>query len=1275
MKKIIVFLFVLFLGGFAQAQNGLEGIVVEKYYVSDANDAAGSIGTLPVGSVTWRIYADLATNHKLQAVYGVNGHPLVLNTTTTFFNNEDRGSYIPNWTKAQAADNTVMLDSYFSVGAVATSGPGSEFGILKGEDNATANIVNANGLLINNDPSAGIPLTTRDGFIAGTTQNVQLVGITPANLSMFDNVSQAGSSFSTTNGSIASLNGSAGPTSTNRVLIGQFTTDGILHYELNIQVINTLNNVVTNYVASNPTGNEVSLPSLIGNLGVALASEPTTNGNLTFGATTSSSIVLNFTGGNGARRLVIARPLLAVNANPVDATTYVGNAIFGQGSQVGSGNYVVYNGTGTTVTVTGLNPSTAYFFKVIEFNNGGNDGGENYFLTNAVTGNKTTNALGTTYNWNQAGAGPFDWTLASNWTPVRTAPAPDDILIFGTGSTGTIINNVPSQTIGRISFENNTTISLLSQGASTITVAGNTAINDFKVDLGSTLNLTGTSTVSFHMGNNATGNVFGAINLATTNRMTAAAPNGLKFKSGSSLTTTANYSGGPFGAAANTANSVVFEGGSTYTHNGGDNPFQRTAPSSVVVFNLGSFQVWNTTTGFDANGRAYGNVTLNAVISANNAGAFSVGELTIGATGQLTMTGTGSSSVTIRGNINNNSNLTCSINSGTGGINFTKVGTQTLGGSGTGDFVLLAPTPGATRVVTAGGLSMLKNATFNDLNLVGTGKLIFGAANLTATFNGTILGTGTINAFNLRDANFNFIGATTASIGSLKVNSSINNITINRVGSTSTLLSGLVVNGTVTMTEGTLNSNGFLKLASSATRQGIISGTGNGTVTGNVNVERYVAPSGINNSPARLISCPVSGLTTNTAWGDDFPVVGDYPYVYTTGGPNAVVYPSIWTLDDANIAPQTQYESANTVAISPFSGFFANLGTANSQAKTLDVFGPVNNGALNVNLGATVNGIHYIGNPYPSPIRWSLLRNLPGQVGLQAAYYGWSSVNNAYGYWNGTVGTFGLNDTIFLGQAFSVTTNTPAGGNLISDNTIRHGSNAPTFYRTAQPSSLLKLNIEGEQGIDQVAVYTIPGGVENYNPESDAKKLDAAPGDNTPQLAVLVDNTKLAIKEFEDFSLNKSIPLYVNVNATGFYTFSVDQQSDLNGKKLFFVDTKNNTKVKLNANSKFNVALEAGEYNNRFYINLASTEEVESGVVASLDCFANNSMLSILNGSDETTAVRVELYDLSGKLLLNELTNAASGVSTISIPAISDGIYLVKLFTNDEIVTKKVLIK
>src|SRR5687768_3458940 len=99
MKKFIfsLALFLLAIGTFAQ---GLEGIQVEKYYVSDANDATGSTangaGVLPAGSITWRIYADLAPGYTLQAVYGVPGHNLVINTTTGFYNNEDNGGQHPN---------------------------------------------------------------------------------------------------------------------------------------------------------------------------------------------------------------------------------------------------------------------------------------------------------------------------------------------------------------------------------------------------------------------------------------------------------------------------------------------------------------------------------------------------------------------------------------------------------------------------------------------------------------------------------------------------------------------------------------------------------------------------------------------------------------------------------------------------------------------------------------------------------------------------------------------------------------------------------------------------------------------------------------------------------------------------------------------------------------------------------------------------------------------------------------------------------------------------
>jgi chitodextrinase len=50
------------------------------------------------------------------------------------------------------------------------------------------------------------------------------------------------------------------------VLIGQFTTDGIFHYELNLQ-IGGPGGIVQQFVASNPTGTEITLTSLSGTLG------------------------------------------------------------------------------------------------------------------------------------------------------------------------------------------------------------------------------------------------------------------------------------------------------------------------------------------------------------------------------------------------------------------------------------------------------------------------------------------------------------------------------------------------------------------------------------------------------------------------------------------------------------------------------------------------------------------------------------------------------------------------------------------------------------------------------------------------------------------------------------------------------------------------------------------------------------------------------------------------------------------------------------------------
>lgn len=90
--------------------------------------------------------------------------------------------------------------------------------------------------------------------------------------------------------------------------------------------------------------------------------------------------------GNGtAGVLVVARSGAAVNTDPTSGTDYTANAAFGSGTQIGTGNYVVYKGTGTSANITGLTAGTAYHFAVYEYNTTSTC----YNLTK-LTGNVTT---------------------------------------------------------------------------------------------------------------------------------------------------------------------------------------------------------------------------------------------------------------------------------------------------------------------------------------------------------------------------------------------------------------------------------------------------------------------------------------------------------------------------------------------------------------------------------------------------------------------------------------------------------------------------------------------------------------------------------------------------------------------------------------------------------------------------------------------------------------------------------------------------------------------
>lgn len=265
MKKKLLVLPLLFGCYFAQAQNGLEDIIVEKYYISDVNDTnANSVGgNLPIGSVTYRIYVDMMPGYNFQAAFGLTDHEMRIETTTQFFNNIDYGNTSPTFSKSNSAKNTVMLDSWLSVGAACNG----YYGILKSEDDGVNTNVNtcsgcsSSPILQGNNPDAGIPLVTQDGMLIGTPASVTAVGLS-AIINVFGNTTN-GSLFSTDNGSWAALGGATGPdAATNRVLIAQLTTDGILTFKLNIQ-LGTPSGGTEQYVAENPTGAQIQLASLV----------------------------------------------------------------------------------------------------------------------------------------------------------------------------------------------------------------------------------------------------------------------------------------------------------------------------------------------------------------------------------------------------------------------------------------------------------------------------------------------------------------------------------------------------------------------------------------------------------------------------------------------------------------------------------------------------------------------------------------------------------------------------------------------------------------------------------------------------------------------------------------------------------------------------------------------------------------------------------------------------------------------------------------------------
>jgi hypothetical protein len=268
MKKtsLFVFLFMSFVSLYAQ--NALEGIIVEKYYVSTKKDNSKKnlSGELPVGSTTYRIYVDMAPGCRFMAAYGSPGHPLEIKSTELIFNHLDNGAEHPlRIPERSYKKNITALDSWITIG------PAGEayIGVLKSEDTIKEFISVVpfeKGFLESNKKEMGYTLQERDGFLrTGIVPKITLYHI-DSEVRVLGSET-IGNSFRIENGAWACMGkGVSGIDSTgsNTILIAQITTQGQLSYELNLMLRNADGSVV-NYVAKDPIEKEVLHKSLLSN--------------------------------------------------------------------------------------------------------------------------------------------------------------------------------------------------------------------------------------------------------------------------------------------------------------------------------------------------------------------------------------------------------------------------------------------------------------------------------------------------------------------------------------------------------------------------------------------------------------------------------------------------------------------------------------------------------------------------------------------------------------------------------------------------------------------------------------------------------------------------------------------------------------------------------------------------------------------------------------------------------------------------------------------------
>ena len=417
---------------------------------------------------------------------------------------------------------------------------------------------------------------------------------------------------------------------------------------------------------------------------------------------------------------------------------------------------------------------------------------------------------------------------------------------------------------------------------------------------------------------------------------------------------------------------------------------------------------------------------------------------------------------------------------------------------------------------------------------------------------------------------------------------------------------------------------------------------------------------------------------------------------FTPGNPSWLYIESQSTQWDGDDQPSDPGWVASNASMTPGDGYAgrgAGLVTfSDDRVNNGNITTPLHVATYDPTFTSTTGGTPFnlVGNPYPSALDAWLLVNDVSNANIHGSLYFWDDDGTGgsgfdyqdYAVWNASGGLPAVltpgggfripNGVIATGQGFMVRNLTA--NQLTFKNSMRIANNTSnTFFRVNGETSRLWFSINGAEVFNQVLVSINEDATDNEDRLYDALKVR---GNRDVFLAATDNDNDYAILAFPPPLVDRTVPLSLYVSTAGTHTFKADRMEGYQEFDVYFNDVALNTNVLLEEGTSISVNLSEGEYTDRFYLNFSRTSVVtgiEDAEEDILRAYAANGFLHVgcTNCASDAT---IDLLDMSGRLVLSELEpQFTNGNVTLSLQGLSTGIYVVRVTTENQVMSKKII--